>query len=77
MRWVLTVRPSLRLRAIQAARQYGARVLLVGPENILKAELSRHRGVAPAHRNHSCQRIITMHDKARKPSAASAIHPCA
>ncbi len=29
--------------AIQAARQYGVRVLLVGPENIVRAELDRHR----------------------------------
>src|ERR1700739_3462347 len=28
--------------AIQAARQYGARVVLVGPEAIVKAELDRH-----------------------------------
>jgi len=32
--------------AIQAARQYGVRVLLVGPEPIVKAELDRHRGAA-------------------------------
>jgi glycerol-3-phosphate acyltransferase PlsX len=32
--------------AIQAARQYGVRVLLVGPKEIVKAELNRHRGVA-------------------------------
>src|ERR1700722_17454145 len=29
--------------AIQAARQYGVRVLLIGPEATLKAELDRHR----------------------------------
>lgn len=28
--------------AIQAARQYGVRVLLVGPESIVKPELDRH-----------------------------------
>jgi phosphate acyltransferase len=32
--------------AIQAARQYGVRVLLVGPEEIVKTELDRHRGAA-------------------------------
>ena len=32
--------------AIQAARQYGLAVLLVGPENIVRAELDRHRSVA-------------------------------
>src|SRR5258708_22390478 len=51
--------------AIQAARQYGARVLLVGPENILKAELSRHRAASrlPIEIIHASEQI-TMHDKA-------------
>src|SRR5207253_3515728 len=51
--------------AIQAARQYGARVLLVGPENILKAELTRHRAASrlPIEIIHASE-IITMHDKA-------------
>src|SRR6266700_3651137 len=51
--------------AIQAARQYGARVLLVGPENILKAELKRHRAASrlPIEIIHASE-IITMHDKA-------------
>jgi glycerol-3-phosphate acyltransferase PlsX len=51
--------------AIQAARQYGARVLLVGPENILKAELSRHRAASrlPIEIIHASE-VITMHDKA-------------
>src|SRR2546427_8399349 len=51
--------------AIQAARQYGARVLLVGPENILKAELTRHRAASrlPIEIVHASE-IITMEDKA-------------
>jgi phosphate acyltransferase len=32
--------------AIHAARQYGVRVLLVGPETVVKSELDRHRGAA-------------------------------
>src|ERR1700735_4272154 len=32
--------------AIQAARQYGVRVLLVGPETLVRAELDRHSGAA-------------------------------
>src|SRR6476646_4612468 len=32
--------------AIQAARQYGVRVRLVGPESIVKPELDRHHGAA-------------------------------
>lgn len=50
--------------AIHAARQYGVRVLLVGPESIVKAELDRHPSAArlpleivPA------TEIITMEDK--------------
>src|SRR5258708_7558357 len=51
--------------AIQAARQYGARVLLVGPENILMAELTRHRAASrlPIEIIHASE-VITMHDKA-------------
>src|ERR1700726_1393514 len=51
--------------AIQAARQYGARVLLVGPENILKAELTRHRAASrlPIEIIHASE-VITMRDKA-------------
>src|ERR1700737_4196509 len=51
--------------AIQAARQYGARVLLVGPENILKAELTRHRATSrlPIEIIHASE-VITMPDKA-------------
>src|SRR6202165_5903680 len=51
--------------AIQAARQYGARVLLVGPENILKAELTRHRAASrlPIEVIHASE-VITMHARA-------------
>src|SRR3979411_1180623 len=51
--------------AIQAARQYGTRVLLVGPENTLKAELARHRAPArlPIEIIHASE-VITMRDKA-------------
>src|SRR4030081_998656 len=51
--------------AIQAARQYGTRVLLVGPENTLKAELARHRAASrlPIEIIHASE-VITMHDKA-------------
>src|SRR3984893_7742071 len=51
--------------AIQAARQYGARVLLVGPESVLKAELTRHRAASrlPIEIIHASE-VITMHDKA-------------
>jgi glycerol-3-phosphate acyltransferase PlsX len=50
--------------AIQAARQYGRRVLLVGPENIVRAELDRHRSVArlPIEIVHASE-YITMDDK--------------
>ncbi len=51
--------------AIQAARQYGIRVLLVGPQEILHAELSRYSSapslpieIVPA------SEVITMEDKA-------------
>ena len=50
--------------AIQAARQYGVRVLLVGPEENVKAEFDRHRGVAdlPLEVVHASE-YITMEDK--------------
>jgi glycerol-3-phosphate acyltransferase PlsX len=50
--------------ALQAARQYGRRVLLIGPESIVKAELDRHRGAArlPIEVVHASE-YITMDDK--------------
>src|SRR6202166_3706705 len=50
--------------AIQAARQYGLRVLLVGPETVVKAELERHRAAArlPIEVIHASE-FITMEDK--------------
>jgi phosphate acyltransferase len=50
--------------AIQAARQYGVRVLLVGPENLLKPELGRYRAAAhlPVEIVHAGE-YITMEDK--------------
>src|SRR5215475_2028612 len=50
--------------AIQAARQYGVRVLLVGPENLLKPELGRYRAAArlPVEIVHASE-YITMEDK--------------
>src|SRR6476660_7864689 len=50
--------------AIQAARQYGVRVLLVGPESIVKPELDRHHGEArlPIEIVHASE-YITMDDK--------------
>ena len=50
--------------AIQAARQYGVRVLLVGPESIVKAELDRHprRARLPIEVVHASE-YITMDDK--------------
>src|SRR5438270_3028960 len=50
--------------AIQAARLYGVRVLLVGPESIVKAELDRHRAAAhlPIEVLHASE-YITMEDK--------------
>ena len=50
--------------AIQAARQYGVRVLLVGPENLLKPELGRYRaaGRLPVEIVHASE-YITMEDK--------------
>src|ERR1700682_3007004 len=50
--------------ALQAARQYGLRVLLVGPETVVKAELERHRAAArlPIEVIHASE-FITMEDK--------------
>jgi phosphate acyltransferase len=50
--------------AIHAARQYNVRVLLVGPEEVVKAELDRHRGIAhlPLEVIHASE-YITMEDK--------------
>jgi glycerol-3-phosphate acyltransferase PlsX len=50
--------------AIQAARQYGVRVLLVGPETIVKAELDRHSSARhlPIEIVHASE-YITMDDK--------------
>jgi len=50
--------------AIQAARQYGVRVLLVGQETVVKAELDRHRGAGrlPLEIVHAAEHI-TMDDK--------------
>jgi len=50
--------------AIHAARQYGARVLLVGPESILKPELGRYRTAPrlPIEIVHASE-YITMDDK--------------
>jgi len=51
--------------AIQAARHFGTRVLLVGPEDRLKAELRRYRWISglPIEIVHASQ-VITMDDKA-------------
>jgi phosphate acyltransferase len=51
--------------AIHAARNYGVRVLLVGPEATLKAELDRHPSAArlPLEIVHASE-IISMEDKA-------------
>ena len=51
--------------AIQAARHYGVRVLLVGPEATIRAELARHAGAAdlPLEIVHASE-VITMEDKA-------------
>jgi phosphate acyltransferase len=50
--------------AIQAARQYGVRVLLVGPESLVKPELQRHLAAArlPIEVVHASE-YITMEDK--------------
>jgi glycerol-3-phosphate acyltransferase PlsX len=53
--------------AIHAARNYGTRVLLVGPEATIKAELDRHPAAArlPLEIVHASE-VITMQDKAVK-----------
>jgi glycerol-3-phosphate acyltransferase PlsX len=50
--------------AIQAARQYGVRVLLIGPESLVKPELDRHHAAAllPIEVLHASE-YITMDDK--------------
>jgi len=50
--------------AIHAARQYGVRVLLIGPETVVKAELDRHHSAArlPIDIVHASE-YITMDDK--------------
>src|ERR1035441_10677881 len=50
--------------AILAARQYGMRVLLVGPENEVKAELDRHSAAArlPIEIVHASE-FITMEER--------------
>ena len=50
--------------AIQAARQYGVHVLLVGPENLIKPELGRHLSASrlPIRIVHASE-YITMEDK--------------
>ncbi len=50
--------------AIHAARQYGVRVLLIGPEPVVKAELDRHRSARglPIEIVHASE-YITMEDK--------------
>ncbi len=50
--------------ALHAARQYGVRVLLVGPEDLLRAELDRHSSAArlPIEIVHASE-YITMEDK--------------
>src|SRR5579883_3563 len=51
--------------AIQAARHFDVRVLLVGPEDIVRAELQRHPAAAllPIEVVHASE-VITMEDKA-------------
>jgi len=51
--------------AIQAARNFGTRVLLIGPEELLKAELHRYRWSSrlPIEIVHASE-VITMEDKA-------------
>ena len=50
--------------ALQAARQFGVRVLLVGPQDVVKAELDRHRAASylPIEIVHASE-YITMEDK--------------
>jgi phosphate acyltransferase len=51
--------------AIQAARHHGVHVILVGPEEMLRAELARYSAAAdlPIHIVHASE-VITMDDKA-------------
>jgi glycerol-3-phosphate acyltransferase PlsX len=51
--------------AIHAARNYGVRVLLVGPETVIRAELDRHPAASrlPIEIVHASE-VITMEDKA-------------
>src|SRR5258706_8271868 len=51
--------------AIHAARSYGVRVLLIGPETAIRAELDRHPAAArlPLEIVHASE-VITMEDKA-------------
>src|SRR5271157_722476 len=51
--------------AIQAARLYGVRVILIGPEPVLRAELDRHLSarLLPIEIQHASE-VITMEDKA-------------
>jgi hypothetical protein len=51
--------------AIHAARNYGVRVLLIGPEATIKAELDRHPAAArlPLEIVHASE-VISMEDKA-------------
>ena len=51
--------------AIQAARHYGVRVSLVGPETVLRSELARHPGAwsLPLEIAHASE-VITMEEKA-------------
>ena len=50
--------------AIHAARQYGVRVILVGDEQTVRAELDRHSGASslPIEIAHASE-VITMDDK--------------
>ena len=48
--------------AIYAARSYGVRVLLVGPEAIVKAELVRHPAAARLRERHDDPPQVTEHD---------------
>ena len=63
--------------AIQAARQYGVRVLLVGPENIVKAELDRHRGLRACPSKSSTPANTSPWTTRWRRSAPSATTPCA
>jgi glycerol-3-phosphate acyltransferase PlsX len=51
--------------AIHAARNYGVRVLLIGPEDVVRAELERHPAASrlPIEIVHASE-VITMEDKA-------------